>query len=254
MRNLLKQTSLDYFIYYLESNKLEIKSEKIKDGYGNPILKSRIFNHNAPQGKIKIGIISHWGGLVSDSFNIENQYLDLNSNNYYFNGLEITNNQESFIHRLSYIDFEEDDGILPLKLTRLNSSIEILIKDKIPNNIGYILFGGNFPSKIYPFKTTYSFDYSCPKFLMFKALSFTKKSGNILKSVIYADNNISQDFEIRAYDFNHKLIASKVVSNVHFKENHITRLSINLFDQQKEVGFKIQFPGDYSKNIITKDY
>jgi hypothetical protein len=89
---------------------------------------------------------------------------------------------------------------------------------------------------------------------MFKALSFTKKSGNILKSVIYADNNISQDFEIRAYDFNHKLIASKIVSNLTFKENHITRLSINLFDQQKEVGFKIQFPGDYSKNIITKDY
>lgn len=251
-RPMLEQPTLSYFIEDLENNVIEIKTERFKSVQDNPKTDSEFYTFNTPKGRFKFGILAHWGSIITDPKDIENQSLDLNTFNYKFNGLVIINNPESYVLRINDFHIKSDLMKYPISLSRLNSVIEILIKDEIPQNIGYILFGGKLPSRIYPFKYgIYKFDE--PRYLLFKTISLDIKSGNSLRSIIYGTEDV-QEYEIQVYDFDKKLVFSKKIPNIFFKENHITRLTGKLFDKTDQIGFKVQLVKDYANDIIKVNY
>jgi len=249
--------TIEYLIYSMDNKLVERKTERINYLNGVPSNNGGTHKTKLLEGRYKIGIFAHSGEFKFDNSQLNNHEILIDRGFNYLIRRDISNPKETFIYH--YKDFTvEKDTIYPtLKLERLNSKLEILIKDEIPSNISFITFGGNLPNKFYPFilSPQNPYQYTTPSNILFNLSNHAGKKGLILENIIQVGNKVGiiDNYTIEAFDNKFELLFSKNIKQVLFKENHITRLTGRLFDVNNDVGFKVEFIREYATKVIEKE-
>lgn len=250
------------FIYGADNNLVAKKESYLIDPYGNPEKDADKFNFDLPKGNYKISAIAYDGSVLNNvnSLNsITMTYGGYNDNNV---NRTIARYSEIYTSAVLPISVEKDETIDPLKLNRISSRIQIEIKDEIPAEVDYILVGGLFVNRVYPFTDNpFSQSVTTNTYLKYNLSSQVGEKGVLLSSIIYplnTNNENSDKLEVLMFSKTHVLLSTKIIEGLIVKPNHITKLSGNLFDEyngrEHSNSLAVEFVREYSDDQINIEF
>lgn len=138
-----------------------------------------------------------------------------------------------------------------IDLKRFNAQLELEVTGNIPENVEYVLFGPNLPAEVL-LGGQYVTSTGSRGYVMMKVSDIRNSSNKILSTVFYPREystdiiNKPNNYEIVFLDKDYNLLSTRTVNDVIFKENHITKLSGDLFEGLKGPNSS----GSMSVNII----
>ena len=255
-----RMTKLELFVFDMQNKLVTSKLNTLIDAAGNSIADSDKFTVKLPRGNYRVKIIAHnrtinISGATLDTYFI---YYDYSKENPFKRN--IIDYKELYSTPFTEIKVENDSSFPAFKLSRINSNLQLEIKDEIPTEVSYILVGGKLSYFIHPFNDAFTF-YPSDGFIKFDVQSLVGKSNQLISSNIFGKGltgNEAIDLDILYFSKDHILLGTKTAKSVIFKQNTITKLSGTLFEAlqagEKTSGISTEFVKEYSTEIINKTF
>ncbi|WP_104384570.1 FimB/Mfa2 family fimbrial subunit [Sphingobacterium sp. HMA12] len=255
-------TGVEFFVFDNLSNLVGQTYSNFYDANGNFIAGSTNVTMELPKGSYYVSAVAR------DGYHTDFYYLNTHLQNFYidfpstYSTKEIVQFSPIFIHKQSPLTVGTTAVNHAVQMKRLNAQLEIKINDEIPEHVDYILFGGKIAKSVLLFDQIANASGS--GYIKLDLNSIRTQTEKVLTATFYP-NAYSTDkltkqasYEVLYYDKNNKLLGTKTISDVQFKQSHITRLTGNLFDTiedpLKSTGMRIDFIKDYSPTIIEKKF
>lgn len=252
------------FLVYANNELIGSYHSSIYDEKGNESKDGGNLSIQLPKGKYSVYAIAYDG--YSGYFN----WQDMHPSQFWFEFQSEQIGQYSirrftplFICRTFEFEVKGEEFNGTIELNRYSALLEIDIKDEVREEVDYILFGGNLSPDVLlePSQAVNTGGVGMSSgYVLMDVSALHGQQKKVLSSVFYpkqysTDNTSKPDnYEILFFDKNDKLLGSRTVDNVIFKENHITRLSGNLFDQLEDPTrdglFSINLVENYNSSVI----
>lgn len=261
---LLKEeiTGIQLFVFDNLSNLIGTKYSDLYDTKGNFIPGSTNITMELPKGNYYVSAVA------SDAYHTDFYYLNSSLQNFYidfpstYSTKEIIQFSPIFIHKQSQLTVGTSAVNHAVQMKRLNARLEIKINDAIPEHVDYILFGGKIAKSVLLFDQI--INGSGSGYIKLDLNSVRTATNKVLTATFYpnaysTDNLIKQSsYDLLFYDKDNKLLGTKTISDVQFKQGYITRLTGKLFDKiedpLKSNSMTVEFIKDYSPTIIEKNF
>lgn len=252
---------IEFFIYDSGNNLVGYQNSDLFDVYGLLQENALKFNLDLPKGEYKVAVIGK-----SYSATTINKDLGYNSISIWYEQSKIAEREivkftPIYAYKPASFSVSGVEMNNQLILKRLNSEVELIIKDEMPENAKYIFFGGTSSRYVSPFGAINNL--AGKSFIEFDLDTIRNKTDKILNATIIPEYFSTTEapklksYDILIYDKDYKYLGIKTINDVYFKENFKTKLVGSFFDtiegninpNSLSIEFDHSFSGEIVKDI-----